>query len=264
MEFRHKKKWGQHFLHDPNIACKIVAQAALRPDDIAWEVGAGQGILTRELLEHADRALSFEIDAALLPGLESAFAAEIDDGRLTIVQQDVLRADWESLLPPVPVKLVANLPYQITSPFLFKLAGLAPRFTLAVLMMQREVALRLRAGPGTKDYGILGLKLRYHFDIEYLFTVEPHLFVPPPNVRSAVVRLRPRDEKPAVPDVALYYRLIEIAFSNRRKMLRRNLRTMLDGEQLRELGQSFDLSRRGESLDESEFVAMCRAIAALR
>ena len=263
MEFVHKKKWGQHFLHDANIARKIAAQAGLRPTDTAWEVGPGEGILTRALLDAAGHVLCFEIDATLLPHLQAHFAPELQDGRLTIVQQDVLRADWSAHFPAQPAKLVANLPYQITSPFLFRLAQHAPHFEVAVLMMQREVALRLRAVPGSKDYGVLGLKLGYHFEVEYLFTVEPHLFKPPPRVRSAVVRLTPRANKPDVPSVEQYYRLIEVAFGNRRKMLRRNLRTMLNEDQMEALGRRFDLSRRGESLDEGELVALCHAVAAL-
>lgn len=264
MNFKHKKKWGQHFLNDPNIARKIAAQADLSPTDTVWEVGAGQGVLTCALLDAAGAVLTFEIDKTLWPHLEQRFAEELAAQQLTIVRQDVLRADWSEHLAESSIKLAANLPYQITSPFLFRLVDFAPHFTVAVLMMQREVALRLRAEPGSKEYGVLGLKLRRHFDIEYLFTVEPHLFTPPPRVRSAVVRLRPRQDKPDIPDEKLYYKLIETAFGARRKMLRRNLRALLNDDQLQTLGQSFDLSRRGESLHEAEFVALCHAVAALQ
>jgi len=264
MEFHHKKKWGQHFLHDANITRKIAAQAELCATDAVWEVGAGRGILTQALLDAAGTVTTFEIDPTLLPELQARFAEPLAAGRLRIVHLDVLRADWSSLLPPQPVALAANLPYQITSPFLFKLVEHAPRFRVAVLMMQREVALRLHAQPGTKDYGALTLRLGLHFSVEYLFTVEPHLFTPPPNVRSAVVRLRPRSNPPQMADPALFDRLVETAFANRRKMLRGNLRTLLNDDQLRLLGERFDLTRRGESLHESEFVALCYAVADLR
>ncbi|MCK4694378.1 MAG: hypothetical protein KAT74_01380, partial [Candidatus Cloacimonetes bacterium] len=159
------------------------------------------------------------------------------------------------------IKIVSNLPYQITSPFLFKVASYSNKFSRIVLMIQKEVAQRLNAKVGTKEYGVLTLKMQYYFNIKYEFTVKPHLFNPPPKVDSAVIKLIPRINKPEIEDEPLFWKIIETSFRNRRKMLRNNLKTILSAEDLMKLSENFDLTLRGESLTESEFIKLYNLIS---
>ncbi len=223
-----KKKWGQNFLNDPNIARKIAAMAELDPADHVWEIGPGKGILTQAILSHCENLTAFEIDPELqeyLPGIFSGHE------QFRIVAGDILRVDWTQYLHPQTV-VISNLPYQITSPFLFRLAEHYTQVKRSVLMIQKEVADRIVAKPNTKEYGILSVKLNLVFTIERLFNVEPHLFYPPPKVRSSVIRLRPRHDAPVIDDMALMYRLIDTCFHSRRKTLRNNLKNMVSDEML--------------------------------
>ncbi|HPR18012.1 MAG TPA: 16S rRNA (adenine(1518)-N(6)/adenine(1519)-N(6))-dimethyltransferase RsmA [Candidatus Cloacimonadota bacterium] len=260
-DFHYKKSLGQHFLKDKNIIRKIVDIAAIQPDEPVWEVGPGMGILTEELLTRQANLTCFEIDAELYEILEERFGS-----RIRLIKQDVLQADWQKYFPKEKIKIVANLPYQITSPFLFEVAQYADHFSRIVVMIQKEVAQRLDAKVSTKDYGILTLKMQYYFDVKYEFTVKPHVFNPPPKVDSAVISLIPRIEKPEIEDEQLFWSLVETAFRNRRKMLRRNLREIVLPEKLAEIETSsgIDLMRRGETLTESEFIKLYRSIAACK
>ncbi|MCD4696422.1 MAG: 16S rRNA (adenine(1518)-N(6)/adenine(1519)-N(6))-dimethyltransferase RsmA, partial [Bacteroidales bacterium] len=171
--FHHKKSLGQHFLKDKNIIRKIVDIADVQENEQVWEIGPGKGILTEELLNRNCKLTCFEIDENLFPIIEEKFS-----DRINLIKQDILKADWQRLFTENKVKIVANIPYQITSPFLFKVAENVDRFSKVVIMIQREVAQRINAKVGTKDYGILTLKLQYYFTPEYEFTVKPHLFTP--------------------------------------------------------------------------------------
>lgn len=257
-QFYHKKSLGQHFLKDVNIVRKIVVLADVQPGDGVWEIGPGKGILTRELLSAGAALTCFEIDDSLYPHLESTFGDAI-----TLVKKDVLKADWMKYFPAGTLKIVANLPYQITSPFLFRVAQYAAHFSAVVVMIQREVAQRIAAQCNTKEYGPLSLKMQYYFDVSYGFTVKPHLFFPPPKVDSAVIALTPRLHKPDVGDEQFFWRVVETAFSNRRKMLRRNFRAMTSVEMLEEVQQNtgIQLTRRGETLNETEYVILARELA---
>ena len=153
----------------------------------------GKGILTKELVIRQAKLTCFEIDSTLYDHLEYRFRSDI-----ILIKQDVLKTDWKKHLPDEKVKIVANLPYQITSPFLFEVARFAEHFSKIVVMIQKEVAQRINAKLGTKDYGILTLKMQYYFDVKYEFTVKPHLFKPPPKVDSAVISLTPRINKPKI------------------------------------------------------------------
>jgi len=256
-DFHQKKSLGQHFLKDKNIIKKIVDLAEIKENEQVWEVGPGKGILTEELLERKSDLTCFEIDKSLFQFLENRFG-----NRINLVKQDVLRADWESLLPNEKVKIVANLPYQITSPFLFEVSRFADHFSRVVVMIQKEVAQRINASVGTKDYGILTLKMQYYFDVNYEFTVKPHLFHPPPKVDSAVISLIPRLDKPEIENEKYFWHLVETSFRNRRKMLRRNLRDLISVEQIEKIQELgiIDLKRRGETLTESEFVNLYKVI----
>ena len=256
-DFHHKKSLGQHFLKDKNIIRKIVDLAEIKQGEAVWEVGPGKGILTEELVKRGIKPTCFEIDSTLYDHLGYYFRNSIN-----LVKQDVLKADWESYLPAGKVKIVANLPYQITSPFLFEVSRFADYFSKIVVMIQKEVAQRINAKLGTKDYGILTLKMQFYFDVKYEFTVKPHVFNPPPKVDSAVISLIPRIDKPEIENEKYFWRIVETAFRNRRKMLRRNLRELISVEQIEKLQDSgvIDLTRRGETLTEEEFLQLYKLI----
>jgi len=260
-DFKHKKSLGQHFLSDTNIIKKIVDLAHIEPGEPVWEVGPGKGILTQELLRQKSDLTCFEIDDNLYEFLEKMF-----EQRMKLVKRDVLRVKWEELFPESTIKIVANLPYQITSPFLFRVAKYAHKFSKVVVMIQREVALRINAGVGTKDYGILSLKMQYYFKPNYEFTVKPHMFTPPPKVDSAVISLTPRLDKPVLENEKLFWQIIENAFGNRRKMLRRNLRQIISPEEIETIQESgiLDLKRRGETLTEAEYIQLYEAILTIK
>jgi len=253
-----KKSLGQHFLTDKNIVRKIVNIADIQASDFVWEVGPGKGILTEELLQTGCDLTAFEIDEKLYPLLEEKFS-----NKLNLIKKDILKADWEDFFPNEKVKIVANLPYQITSPFLFKVVSFAEKFSQIVIMIQKEVAQRINAEIGTKDYSILTLKMQFYFDVSYGFTVKPHLFYPKPKVDSAVIKLIPRQDKPEIEDEKFFWKIVETAFRNRRKMLRNNLKAILSSEQIEELSKEFDLSRRGETFLEKEFVDLYHKIQIL-
>lgn len=256
-DFHHKKSLGQHFLKDKNIIRKIVDIAEIKANESVWEIGPGMGILTEELLNRKAILTCFEIDSSLYEILEEKFG-----NLIRLVKKDVLKANWKEYLPQEKVKIVANLPYQITSPFLFEVARFSDHFSCVVVMIQKEVAQRINAKVGTKDYGILTLKMQFYFDVNYEFTVKPHVFNPPPKVDSAVISLTPRSDKPEIENEKLFWRIVETAFRNRRKMLRRNLRELISVEKIEQIQNAgnIDLKRRGETLTEEEFVILYKAM----
>jgi len=256
-KFKHKKSLGQHFLKDKNVVKKIVDLAEIKEDEAVWEIGPGKGILTEELLNQTGELTCFEIDETLFPFLFEKFGTKIN-----LINEDILSINWQNHLKNDQLKIVANLPYQITSPFLFRVTEHAANFSRVVVMIQKEVAERINAGVGTKDYGKLSLKMQFYFNVEYGLTVKSHLFYPPPKVDSAVIILTPRKDKPKLEDERLFWRVVEVAFQNRRKMLRRNLRIMLSKEKIEELGANctIDLARRGETLTERDFIELYVAV----
>jgi 16S rRNA (adenine1518-N6/adenine1519-N6)-dimethyltransferase len=258
-DFKHKKSLGQHFLKDKNIVAKIARLAQIKKDELVWEIGPGKGILTSELLAYDCNLICFELDRTLFPILEEKFGKKI-----ILVKQDILKADWQQYFTKENIKIVANLPYQITSPFLFRVAKFSQKFSQVVVMIQKEVAKRIQATPGSKDYGLLSLKMQYYFEPEYQFTVKPHLFVPPPKVDSAVISLFPRQNRPELEDEKFFWRVVETAFGQRRKMLRRNLRQLTSKENLLKIQNNpIDLRRRGETLTEAEFIQLYKALRCL-
>ena len=259
-DFKPKKAFGQHFLTDGNIVRKIVQESGVKANEKVWEVGGGQGILTDSLLETGCDVTVFEIDYTLQDYLESKYQE-----RIRLIKRDVLKVDWNTLFPDENIAMVANIPYQITSPLLFRIAEHHAHFSKIVVMIQKEVALRMLAKPSTKDYGILTLKMQYYFDISLLFHVPPTVFTPPPQVDSTVIKLTPRKDKPTISHIENYWKLIETAFQQRRKMLRNNVRHILTEEQYEKLLQTtpIDLTRRGETLNEQEFIALHSCIELL-
>lgn len=264
---RPNKQLGQNFLVDENILKKIIAAAELGPEDTVLEIGPGIGVLTGPLAEVARQVIAVEIDKGLIPVLEENLAAYAN---VKIIWGDILKVEQGELLAAAttPFKVVANLPYYITSPVIMALlTGPLPLERL-VLMVQREVARRLTAAPGSKDYGVLSVAVQYYTQPEMVAQVPRTVFYPRPDVDSAVVLLKMRPSPAVVVgDEALFFRLVRGAFGQRRKTLLNSLRGEFGGQYSREELVSFlqaagiDPSRRGETLTLEEFAALARIIS---
>ena len=222
-----KKSLGQHFLADANICRRIVGALDVGPDDVLLEVGPGCGALTRWLLSAAprglicvekDHALAMEL-ATVLTAADLALMEFLP--RLQVVEADALTLSWEAMAAPpgTRLKLVGNLPYNVASPLMWELVSRVPDYDRAVFMVQREVALRLAAPPGGKQFGALSAWIQSHARVRYLFTVPPGVFRPPPKVDSAVVEFRPLPvgERPAAPNALA--KVLHLCFQKRRKQL---------------------------------------------
>jgi 16S rRNA (adenine1518-N6/adenine1519-N6)-dimethyltransferase len=260
-KLRLRKRLGQHLLNDGQILGRIVEAAGINENDLVLEVGAGSGILTRELASRAARVISVELDERFLPSLE-ALAAEHPS--LSVIRGDILRLDLMELLGGTGKwKLVANIPYYLSAPLLGKMCAEGRgSLKMMVLMLQEEVARRLAALPSTKSYGALTLLVRYFFSAEILFPVPRSAFVPPPRVDSAVIRLEALPPRDGVPET-LMFNLIRASFGQRRKTLRNALRALpgpvdekLVLSALEECGIS--PGRRGETLCLEDFISLAR------
>ena len=207
-----RKRFGQHFLHDPGVVARIVAAIDPRPGDRLIEIGPGEGALTRPLLERAERMAAIEIDRDLAARL----AAEFPASRLQVLCQDALECDFSAF--GEGLRIVGNLPYNISTPLLFHLARYAAHVRDMHFMLQREVVERMVAAPSGPDYGRLSVSLQARFRMEKLFRVARGAFRPPPKVESAVVRMVPLDEMLQIDET-----LLRRAFSARRKTLRNAL-----------------------------------------
>jgi 16S rRNA (adenine1518-N6/adenine1519-N6)-dimethyltransferase len=250
-----KKRFGQNFLHDASVIERIVAAIAPRAGDTLVEIGPGLGALTRPLLAAAGRLTVVEIDRDLVPGLRAMDPA----GNLRVIEADALRLDYATLAPPGgALRLAGNLPYNISTPLLFHLLGFARLIQDMHFMLQKEVVLRMCAGPGAEDYGRLSAALAARCECEYLFTVGPGAFRPAPQVESAIVRLRPRPPAFTVRDWDAYDRVLLAAFNQRRKTLSNSLRPLLSPEQIRSAG--IDPTLRPERLAPAEFAALANLL----
>ncbi len=251
------KSLGQHFLVDKGIVRRIAAAGHVTSGDTVVEVGPGKAILTDALLETGADVVALELDRGLHAALAERFT---DESRLTLHHADALKFDLSRI--PSPYKVVANLPYQVTTPLLFHFLEAVPAPTEIVVMIQLEVAQRILAEPGSKSYGVLTLGVQARGNAQMCFKVPPGAFRPPPKVKSAVIRITPR-ANPALPAelVPRFMGVVRAALGNRRKTLRNALGTLghadLDGA-LAESGIAPTI--RGEKLGLEAFVALTRAL----
>lgn len=258
---RPRKRWGQHFLVSRKALDQILSAADLQPQETVLEIGAGLGTLTVELARRAAAVVAVEIDAALLPALRAAVQGL---ATVAIVHGDAMQLDLGVLLVG-STKVVANLPYNVASPLIVRLLERPAGIRHMVLTVQREVAQRLVARPGGKDYGALSLIVRYRADASVVGRIPPTAFYPPPDVESAIVRLeilqRPRVR---IADDAAFFRVIRAAFAQRRKMLRNALSAGLaitSGDAERACAAAgLDYHRRGETLSLEEFAVLTAAL----
>lgn len=254
------KALGQHFLNDRSILRKIVDIISPRKDELVIEIGAGKGALTFPLADRAGKVIAIEKDKAFIPLLR-----EGNKDNLVLVEQDVLRLDFQNLLADEAafrgkVKLAGNLPYSISSPLLFKVLKDKDLFSACVFLLQKEVAERLGAQPGSKDYAPLSILFQLHFDVRLCFTLAPGTFSPPPKVRSTLVSL---DKRPqplfALSDEDSFRRFLRMAFAQRRKTLLNNLKSSpFSIGLLRESFRFLTLKEtvRAEQLSIAQFVAL--------
>jgi 16S rRNA (adenine1518-N6/adenine1519-N6)-dimethyltransferase len=266
--FAFKKSLGQNFLIDPNILRIIAAHAELDPRTGVIEVGAGIGALTEELAKQAGRVLAFEIDRRLIPILEETLQPYAN---VKVIHQDVLKADLKSMVNSYlvgmeKIKVVANLPYYVTTPILVHLIESGLLLDGLVLMVQKEVAQRLLAKSGTKAYGSLTVFIQYYLKPQLIKVVPRHVFVPRPNVDSALIKLSPRTSPPVqVVNEAFFFKTVRASFAKRRKTLLNNL-IQFAGEQNKErildvLAQlGINPQIRGENLTIDQFAALANKL----
>jgi 16S rRNA (adenine1518-N6/adenine1519-N6)-dimethyltransferase len=246
-----RKRFGQHFLTDTGVLDAIVSAIDPKPGQPLIEIGPGLGALTLPLLERCERLTVIELDRDLAARLRKNAA-------LDVIEADVLTVDFAALAAQSSTKLrvVGNLPYNISTPILFHLLDCAAQIEDQHFMLQKEVVQRMAAGPGTKDYGRLSVMLQWRYHIESVLDVPPEAFEPPPRVHSAVVRMLPWP-RPAVLDAKTLEALVASAFSQRRKLLRHSLGRWLDE---RGFAGTFDLQRRGEEVPVAEYVTLAQQL----
>ena len=264
--FKFSKSLGQNFLIDDNVIDRILEGARLSETDKIIEVGPGIGTLTREMGKVAENVVSIEIDKTLIPILQETLA---DLDNVEVVNEDILKVDVQGLIKEKlsggPVKLVANLPYYITTPIVMKFLEEDIPVTDIVVMVQKEVADRMNAQPNSKDYGALSVAVQYYCDTEIVAKAPRHMFVPQPNVDSIVIGLHVRDEKKYVVDNEdIFFKTVKASFGQRRKTLLNSLGGLgfLSKDQIKEAlkAANIDEKRRGETLSIDEFANLSNEI----
>lgn len=261
--FAFQKKFGQNFLIDSHVLDKIILAAGVTKEDVVLEIGPGIGTMTQYLAEAAKEVIAVEIDKMLVPILEDTLK---DYDNVTLVNDDILKVDIESLIKDKndgrPVKVVANLPYYITTPIIMGLFENHVPLENITVMVQKEVAQRMQAAPGTKDYGALSLAVQYYAETYIAANVPPNCFIPRPNVGSAVIRLTRWKEPPvSVRDEKFMFSIIRASFNQRRKTLQNSL---VNGgidvtkEQIADALEQMGLSAgvRGETLSLEQFAGL--------
>lgn len=263
-QFRFQKKYGQNFLVDSHVLERIVAAADITKEDCVLEIGPGIGTMTQYLAESAREVIAVEIDKNLIPVLEDTLSAY---DNVTILQEDILKLDIcrivEEKNGEKPIKVVANLPYYITTPIVMGLFESHVPLESITIMVQKEVADRMQVGPGTKDYGALSLAVQYYARPEIVMQVSPSCFIPKPNVGSSVIRLtRHREPSVQVKDETFMFSIIRAAFNQRRKTLLNSLANagnlQISKERAAKALEKLELSPsiRGEALTLKQFAAL--------
>ncbi len=270
--FNFQKRFGQNFLIDSNILEKIVSAAEITKDDCVLEIGPGIGTMTQYLAENAREVIAVEIDKALIPILEDTLSPY---DNVTVINEDILKVDIRKLAEEKnqgnSIKVVANLPYYITTPIIMGLFESHVPLKSITVMVQKEVAERMQVGPGTKDYGALSLAVQYYAKPEVVAYVSPECFIPKPNVGSAVIRLDRYDNPPVqVENEEFMFKVIRAAFNQRRKTLANGLGNASDlnitRQQAQDVLRDLDLgtSVRGEALTLEEFAKLSNYLYSLR
>lgn len=267
-KYKPKKFLGQNFLVDENIAKKIVSSLEIKPDDIVIEIGPGQGVLTKYISALTDKFIAVELDRSIHEKLSAEYS-----GKAKIIHKDFLKFDLEkdineildvNISGKMKVKVIGNIPYNITTEILFKLFDSADKMESAVLMMQKEVAKRLIAQPNTKDYGILAVQTQFSSNPKILFNVPPTAFFPKPNVNSSIVRFSFNENKYRVADKQLFKSLVRNSFGQRRKTMKNSLRNFCEANNISLDKIEFDFSRRAESLCIQEFTELSDRVTELK
>lgn len=261
-DFKISKSLGQNFLTDKNIIDKIINGLNINKDDNIIEIGPGVGALTAELTKVAKSVKSIEIDNKLIPLLKEV----VNDAQ--IINEDFMDVNLETLTEGKPYKLIGNLPYYITTPIIMKVLEEGPRPETMVFMVQKEVAMRLSAKAGSKDYGAISVVCGYYCNVEYLFTVSSQVFVPKPKVDSAVIRMTPHTNPPVIlEDEDMFFSVIKAGFGQRRKTLSNSLKQIskLSADQVKEalLKSDIDPKRRAETLDINQFARLSNTVTSL-
>lgn len=264
-----RKQFGQHWLRSEKALGKIVSSAELSKRDRVLEIGPGTGVLTRQLFSQAEAVVAVEIDRDLCALLTKKLG-QIDN--FLLLQGDFLSIDLDELLIPAPAfqnpnKVVANIPYNITGPILEKLLGTIghpnPKpFDSIVLLVQKEVALRLCANPKSTHFGALSVRVQYLADCQFICDVPAKAFQPPPKVDSAVIRLRPRTVKNPAHNPRQMQTLIRLGFSSKRKMLRNNLKSLIEGDRLTQILEQLEVNpqARAEDLSVANWVDLSNTV----
>lgn len=263
--FRFSKSLGQNFLTDKSIIDEIIEGADIGPEDTVIEIGPGIGVITREAARLAKRVIAVEIDKNLIPILDETLAG-LDN--VKIINEDILKLDTKQLVSgekPENIKIMGNLPYYITTTIIMKLLEEGVKAESITIMMQKEVADRIRALPGTKAYGALSVAVQYYCTAEKILDVPRSAFVPQPNVDSAVLRLFMRREKPAaLTDEKLFFKCVKAGFSQRRKTLLNSMQVLkgTDRDLIRDSLEAagIDPARRAETLTIEEFAKIANEV----
>ncbi|MGL5354284.1 MAG: 16S rRNA (adenine(1518)-N(6)/adenine(1519)-N(6))-dimethyltransferase RsmA [Clostridium sp.] len=260
--FKFTKSLGQNFLVDETVTRDIVLGADVCDEDLVIEIGPGVGTLTAQLLGKAKKVVAIELDSALIPILENELG---DNQNFMLVHNDALKVDFNEIIgEEKSVKLVANLPYYVTTPIVVKLLKEGYKFKSLTIMIQKEVAERMNAKPGTKDYGALSLLVQYYCDTQIVRNVPPESFIPRPKVDSIVIRLdRLEEPKVKLDNEKLFFDVIRSSFNMRRKTLWNGVKSIgLDKENLQLAfdNAGIDPKRRGETLSIQEFAALSNQI----
>ena len=267
-QFAFQKKFGQNFLIDPHVLDKIITAAQIREDDCVLEIGPGIGTMTQYLAEHAAKVVAVEIDTNLIPILAETLK---EYPNVTVINQDILKLDMNRLVEEYnggkPIKVVANLPYYITTPIIMGLFESNVPIDNITVMVQKEVADRMQVGPGSKDYGALSLAVQYYAEPYIVANVPPNCFIPRPNVGSAVIRLTRYQEPPVqVDSPEMMFRLVRASFNQRRKTLQNGLNNSTEvpytREQIAQAIETLGLSPsvRGEALTMEQFAALSNVL----